>query len=186
MNHESTKDSASNQKMMGEIEITQNNLYDFLPDEVRTFVDNQRSEFNPTAAKNLIRYFHYRFQDGNFFDNKKLHPEERAFLNYIDHALSLIVKNKSADVAFGLTLGRGKYQREDTLGRDMQLAAYVVLLMREGENWESAIVKSAERFYAKGGDRVAEEAYGKFGNAFKPLSDNDLKAILSDEHSPQS
>lgn len=185
---------------MDGMEVNEENLESFTISDVNDAVGSIKHGFDAIAANNLIRYFHYRFCDGTLFEGVKLRSEEKAFLEYVSHAFSLIVTGKpeeeeqtdattgkSADVAFGLTLGRGKYQREDATERDMKLAACVILLMREeGKTWEFSIDEAATRFYAKGGSRVAEEAYQQFGWALKHISTKDLRAIVEKQSTPQS
>src|SRR5690606_2857313 len=113
--------------------------------------------FDPQAARNLIEAFYERIGEGEGLN-------ERILLEYVYHAFGLIVnKGYSADQAFGLDRHRGQRNRPDTFERDLAMAAYMILLWREGWTWIDAKGRAAELFFPDGqGEKAAESAYSRF------------------------
>lgn len=81
---------------MDNIEVNSENFYSFTPEDVRGAVAAVKYGFDDIAARNLIRYFHFRFNEGNIFDRAELSSVERSFLEYVEHAFSRIVTGKAA------------------------------------------------------------------------------------------
>ncbi|MHB1214230.1 MAG: hypothetical protein ACYCY9_04495 [Thiobacillus sp.] len=128
---------------------------------------------DPVAARNLIEYFHEHVLDPNA-------PDIDVLLAYIRHAFGRIVEDgKSADVAFGLTPGRGEYEREPHAGRDVAATAYVILLTRNGWTWLDAKGEVANLLFADGkGEGAVDKAYRIYGEALQHAPDPYLLDLL--------
>jgi hypothetical protein len=128
---------------------------------------------DPEAARNIIECFHERMSKGFSYDEDFLHT-------YMAYVFAGIVEgNKTADQAFGLTLERGKYDREDTTDRDMTATACVLLLMRKGANWQEAKGDAANLLFPDGtGDRAVDAAYSQHREELQHCSDDNLLEIL--------
>lgn len=128
---------------------------------------------DPDAARNLIQYFHERFQDGGPYNN-------RVLIQFLTHAFGkIITEGWSADHAFGLKLKRGCYERENTLERDVIAAAYMLLLIRKKRNWLDAKGMVANFLFEDGkGEKAVEAAYAKYRESLSFLSDEQLIGML--------
>lgn len=132
--------------------------------------------YDPTAARNLIEYFHERMRD-----HRPLN--ERILREYIEYAFARIVRDgKSTDVAFGLKLVRGKYRRKDTTERDVRAASYITLAMRKNVKWQVAVGDAANLLFPDGkGGKAVEKAYESYRDIFRNLPDKYLKAMLPED-----
>lgn len=167
--------------MKGDVmEVNEDNFLDFTLADVEDAVAVVKHDFDAEAALNLIRYFHYRFRDGGLFDSVQLRPIERAFIEYVEYAFARIVEQgKSPQVAFGLNLGRGEYPRPDTTIRDVEICAYMILLMRNNWKWQDAKGEAANIFFPDGkGDKAVEKAYAEYKNELCQMKDDTLKDLL--------
>jgi hypothetical protein len=128
---------------------------------------------DPVAAKNLIEYFYERIGNCGRFN-------ERVLLELLNHAFGKIIEeDASADQAFGLKLGRGKYPREDKVIRDVMATAYMILLMRQGWTWEDAKGEAANLLCSSdAGDKAMEKAYADHKDLMKLFPDDTLKEML--------
>jgi len=167
-------------------DVNKDNYLDFTAKDVTRAEKSVRVDFDEVAAQNLIRYFHYRLKNGCLFDDVRLKPKERAFIDYVEHAFARMVEQKkSPEVAFGLAPGKGEHRRESTVERDVQLAAYAILHMRSqgaNPNKEKAFDAAAVKFYAAhGGKPVAKAAYRKYERELKSMTDKSLEELLSNE-----
>lgn len=129
--------------------------------------------YDPVAARNLIEYFSERIGNGGRFN-------QRVLLELLNHAFVRIIKEGvSADQAFGLKLGRGKYPREDTVIRDVMATAYMVLLMRKGWTWAEAKGEAVNLLCPDGkGDKAVEKAYAYYRDALTSYPDDHLMGML--------
>lgn len=129
--------------------------------------------YDPTAARNLIEYFHGQFESGDAFNEKIL-------IEFLSHAFRKIVQDGwSADHAFGLKLKRGHYERPDTFERDLIAAAYVILLLRNNWTWLDAKGEAANLLFPDGkGEKAIEIAYSINCVALGHMSNEELKSML--------
>lgn len=124
------------------------------------------------AALKLVGYFYERIQNNEPFN-------ERVLLEYLDHAFGLIVKGKSADVAFGFTRGKGDRDQEDTMIRDMVVAAHFILQRRQGKSYEGAIQDAAELFWPEGkGHRAVAVAVSNYQTVLRFKPDQELRELV--------
>lgn len=128
---------------------------------------------DPVAAQSLIEYFHDQNLD-------PAGPDSDILLAFVRHAFRRIVEDKkSADVAFGLSQGRGEYERPFNADRDVIAAAYVVLLMREGWTWLDAKGEAANLLFPDGrGGKAVEHAYENYKHALHGVPDQLLREML--------
>jgi hypothetical protein len=104
--------------------------------------------YDPEASRNLIRYFRYAFENGELLSTcARLHDVDRAFLDFVNHALTRFVdaddrgKPISLDAAFGIARARGDRNREDNELRNLAIAAAVELVARRDRD-EHGLAKS--------------------------------------------
>ena len=129
--------------------------------------------FDSEAAFGLISYFHERMLEGGNFD-------ERILLDFVYHAFGKIVKDGySADQAFGLKLGRGRYVRAATIERDLIATAYMILLMRRGWKYLDAGGEAATLLFPDGaGEKAVFAAYNRYQKVLREIEDEDLIQVL--------
>ncbi len=168
-------------------EVTEENYLELTQAEIAGAIASVKYGFDCMAAKNLISYFHLMFKNGQLFEHGELKQSERLFLQYMSYVLSRIVadhpespdKWKSADYAFGLRRGPGERNRKDNFERDVSIAAYMVLLRRNGWSWIDAKGEVANNLFEDGqGEKAVEAAYATYRDAFSALSDSDLAGAL--------
>lgn len=161
-------------------EVNESNYLEITLEDITTALAFIKHDFDDLAARNMIFYFHYMLQAGRIFEKPPLNPIERAFVDYVGHAFSRIVQEgKSPRVAFGLSQGRGEYQRENTTERDAIAAAYMILLMRSNWTWEDAKGEVANFLFPDGkGDKVVEKAYVDCKDEFSLMKDEVLMGLL--------
>lgn len=128
---------------------------------------------DPEAARNIIEYYHERMSKGFSYDEGFLHT----LMAYV--FAGIVEGNKSADQALGLSLERGKYDREDTTDRDVTATACILLLMRKGADWLEAKGHTANLLFPEGtGDRAVDAAYSQYRDELRHYSDDSLLEIL--------
>jgi hypothetical protein len=129
--------------------------------------------YDPVAALNLIEYFHKKISEDGAYHTPFL-------LEYIHHAFGKIVEEGwSADHAFGLKLKRGNYPRTDHTERNVQVAAYVILLRRRKWTLLDAKGEAANLFFPDGkGEKAVESAYAFYRESLEILPDETLTTIL--------
>lgn len=161
-------------------EVNEDNYLDITIQDVKGAVNSVKCDFDEMAARNLIRYFHYRLKNGCLFNDVRLKPKERAFVDYIEHAFARMVEQKkSPEVAFGLAPGRGEHQRESTVERDVVAAAYVTLLMRNNWKWGDAKGEAANFLFHDGkGEKAVEKAYADHKEVFTWMPNKSLMDLL--------
>jgi hypothetical protein len=144
------------------------------------------SGHDPVAADSLIRFFHSEMQSGNLFANG-IGPKEKTFLRFIEIAFKRYVdpekkSMKSLDTAFGLTRPKGRSADGDDLPlRNIGIAAYIVLRMRNDVLWLDAIGDAANTFFPDGsGQSACEAAYAEFKDVLRTFPTKHLE-ILSDQ-----
>lgn len=153
-----------------------------LAEDVDGAVADVANGYDPVAAGNLIRFFHFALRDGALFDHcTNLTEAERGMLDFVAMAFGRYVEGngkKSLDHAFGVKRGQGNISTG--LGdRNITIAAMVVLEMRRKTTWLDAIGNAANRFFPDGkGQRACEDAYAEHKNILQTLSTDELKAIL--------
>lgn len=128
---------------------------------------------DPVAAKNLIEYFYERIHHGEGYNERILHE-------LLNHAFGKVIEeNWTLDRAFGFGRGKGQRDRPDHFFRDVQAAAYVVLLRRAKWNLADAIGEAANLFISdSSGDKAVEAAYSKYKVALAHQTDSYLKSML--------
>ncbi len=130
---------------------------------------------DPVAARNLIEYFHERMSNGDFYDKDMLHL-------LMAHVFSEMVERQvPPEQAFGLKRKRGMRPREDTEARDLAATACVLMLMRKGETWESAVFDTARLLFPDGsrGDRTVARAYSAYHLTLDGFHDETLTQLLA-------
>jgi hypothetical protein len=132
-----------------------------------------KNRHDPEAARNIIEYYHERMSNGFSYDEGFLHT----LMAYV--FAGIVEGNKNADQAFGLSLERGKYDREDTTDRDVTATACILLLMRKGADWLEAKGHTANLLFPEGtGDRAVDAAYSQYRHELRHCSDDSLLEIL--------
>ena len=131
--------------------------------------------FDSEAAFHLIEYFHECFKADAPFSR-------HVFDKFIRMAFEKIVEQGwSADQAFGLAQGRGKYERMNTTVRDLSGVAYMILLMERGHTWLDARGIAANLLFDDGmGDKAMENAYKQHKEVLRTLTPEELMALLPD------
>lgn len=136
-------------------------------------------ENDPAAAENLINYFHQRFEDIGLDGCPQ--GDIGILCEYMQHVFSkMIVDGYKVEQAFGLKRRKGKYPRDIPYERDYEIAAHVVLLIRQGMTWLDAKGEASNRYFEDGkGEKAVEAAYEKYKAIFQGtlFSDDELKAI---------
>ena len=132
-----------------------------------------KHSYDPIAAQNLIKYFYICLKEGRPYNEKILQE-------YLYYAFGKIIEeNKSADHAFGFKRGRGKYERENTLKRDVETTAYIILLMRKDWTWEAAKGETADQYFPDGtGEKAIEAAYSLYKPVLEQMPDDYLMEML--------
>lgn len=140
--------------------------------------------YDPVAAGNLIRYFHFALQDGALFDNcDKLSEDERGLIDFIAHAFKRYVEgggNKSLDVAFGVKRGPGRVS-DDNDARNVTIAAAVEQAYRKDlkergtVNIESVCIEVAPSFDLSW--KSVEKIYAEYRVSIATLHDGDIAAL---------
>lgn len=151
---------------------TQDEFFDITDSEIESALYDFTKLNDEVAAKNLILYFNWCFEQ-----RKEVNS---AYLNqFTSHAFKRIVNDGlSPDTAFAFKAEKGRYQREDKYDRDLTFAASMILLMRSGEKYLDAyeyVVGAA--FPDGGGERIVREAYSKYKNDLSHVDDELLKPI---------
>ncbi|MCY9821599.1 MULTISPECIES: hypothetical protein [Aeromonas] len=141
---------------------------DVTPQGLDTIIEYLKCNHNPEMARQVIELFHERMRDGE-------HVDYEALSILTMNAFSKIVGGMSADEAFGLKAGKGKYDRADTLERDVRAATLVVWHMRQGATWEDAITDTAE--HMKLTSITVQRAYDKFRTGSEYLLDEQLEPL---------
>lgn len=132
-----------------------------------------QNRHEPDTARSIIEYFHERMSRGFSYDEEFLHT----LMAYV--FAGIVEGNKSADQAFGLKLGRGKYDREDTTERDVTATACILLLMRKGARWLDAKGDTANLLFPDGtGEKAVEEAYTQYRFELQHCPDDILLEML--------
>lgn len=132
-----------------------------------------KNRHDPEAVRNIIEYYHERMSRGFSYDEGFLHT----LMAYV--FAGIVEDNKSADQAFGLSLERGKYDREDTTDRDVAATACILLLMRKGVDWLEAKGHTANLLFPEGtGDRAVDAAYSRHRDELRHSSDDSLLDML--------
>ena len=164
-----------------DFEVNEGNYLSVTPEEVASAVGSVTVSFDEKAARNLIRYFHYRLKNGALFNGVPLRQKERAFLDYVEHAFSRFVEQeKSLNVAFGLTSGTGNRPRDSTTERNVIAAAYMVLLIKYNHwKWEDAKGEVANFLFPDGeGEKAVEKAYSDRRDEFWLMKEETLRELL--------
>lgn len=164
------------------MQVTDDNYQDLTVEDVEGAVASVKFGYDEEAARNLIHYFHFMLRDGGLFCSTHLNPKERLFIEFVEHAFARMTeKGKTAEIAFGLELGRGEYQRKDTTERDVEAAAVVILLRRNGWPRTDAVEEAAnidpewpEGEWVAGACRKYEEELSR-------LSDTSLLEMIPEE-----
>jgi hypothetical protein len=135
-------------------------------------------ENDPVAAKNLINYFHERFNDIGLDGCPK--NDIGVLCQYMEYVFEkIVVESWNADQALGLKRRRGKYKRAETETRDYELAACMILLVRKGKKWLEAKGETANQFFEDGkGEKAVEAAYSNHKHLFTLFSDEQLEEII--------
>lgn len=179
------------------------------PNDIKQLVDAVEYGFDKDAATSLIKYFNELFKSG-LFENHQLTTDEKSFIRYIDRAFGLIAEGKRADVALGLDLGKGDYEREDTTRRDLVMAAYITKLRRDSGEVnttkrvrkdgkvvteifmkpklsvnDAAAIASVKYYAPHGGDATAKAAYHKYRDALVGATDDWLNKLLDEADKEQ-
>lgn len=146
---------------------------DVTDDDLENALVGVKYGHDPIAARNLIEYFYERMSDGRGYNQRVLNE-------FISLAFTRIVEGDwTADQAFGLTLGRGRYERKDTSERDIACVAYVILLMRHGWTWLDAVGEAANQFFPDGrGEKAIQAAYTIYKSELGEYPDTSLLGML--------
>lgn len=145
-------------------------------DYISAILDFHLETPNPEHAKTLIKYFHERLQESREVDEQLHHDDAFLLEKYMAHVFAQIRAGVPADQALGQKLGRGKHIREDTTWRDLSLAAFAVLQMRNGKTWEVATGEAADAFNVS--ESTARRAYSEHEHATNWLSDDELEVLI--------
>ncbi len=111
---------------------------DVTPEGLDTIIEYLKCNFDPVLSLKVIELFHERMQDDEHVDLGSLYL-------LMKHVFAQIMEGRSADQAFGLKAIKGKYNRPDTMARDVRASAMVMLQMRRGVTWEDAVTDAAEQ-----------------------------------------
>lgn len=141
---------------------------DVTPQGLDTIIEYLKCNHNPEMARQVIELFHERMRDGE-------HVDYEALSMLTMNAFSKIVGGMSADEAFGLKAGKGKYDRADTLERDVRAATLVVWHMRQGATWEDAVTDTAEHIGLN--HRIVERAYKDYRAGVEFLPNEQLDRL---------
>jgi len=134
------------------------------------------------AADSLIRYFHFAFKSGELFsDCAALGSQERKLIEYLEYAFDRYVEVKSVkslDAAFGLKKAVGQRDATDHTMRNIGIAAFVVLRMRDDRKWQDAIGDAANAFFPDGtGQSACEDAYAEFKDSLQCFPSETLNLL---------
>lgn len=144
-------------------------------EELMILLEITKKGTNPALSRSFMVIALRQLREGN----RTIFP---LIENWVIHAFGKIIDDKeSADVAFGLTTGKGKRARPDTHDRDILIAAHVILDMRDNKKWDCAIGDAANLFFPDGkGDKAAEAAYSKYKDILGMLPDETLRGLIGD------
>lgn len=162
--------------------VTNENWRDMLDSDVAGALSSVIHGHDSVAADNLIRYFHFAFKSGDLFANCATRgSKEWMLIEYLEYAFDRYVEVKSVkslDAAFGLKKAIGQRDAIDLSMRNMGIAAFVVLRMRDNSNWLDAIGDAANAFFPDGkGQSACEDAYAEFKDALQSFPSGTLKAL---------
>jgi len=126
-------------------------------EEIEVEITAAQNSYDPETSQKIIEYFYERIRDGAHFNRPALQ-------NFVFQAFKKIVEeSKNPDQAFGISPGRGNYDRKIPGERNIEIAAYVRLLMKHGWTWNAAIGEAANSFFPDGkGDKAVQEACAIF------------------------
>lgn len=138
--------------------------------------------YDPIAAGNLIRFFHFAFQDGELFGNcDGLSEPERGFIEFVQMAFGRYVDKGSLDVAFGVARSPGRIN-QDNDARNVTIAASVELAVRRdlkgrgSVNIESVCKEVAPNFNLSW--KSVEKIYAEYRAPIQTLGDGDISALV--------
>lgn len=151
------------------------------PSRVETLSDNDilcalsqvKHSFEPELARDLIEYFHEKIKYGRPFVKEQL-------INFVEMAFSRMIDSEcNADQAFGLEPEKGKYARPDTTDRDVDCAAFMMVLRRLGWTWLDASNEAVGYILQdEGSEKIAQRAFKEYGEELQCLSCEELWEIL--------
>jgi hypothetical protein len=126
-------------------------------EEIEVEITAAKISYDPETSRKIIEYFYERIRDGAHFNRLALQ-------NFVFEAFRRIVEeSKNPDQAFGISPGRGNYDRKIAGERDIEIAAYVRLLVRHGWTSNAAIGEAANSFFPDGeGDKAVQGACAIF------------------------
>lgn len=163
--------------------VTAENWRD-LAEDVDVAVADVANGYDPVAAGNLIRFFHFALRDGALFDHcTNLTEAERGMLDFVAMAFGRYVEGsgkKSLDHAFGVDRGRGNTNK-DNGDRNITIAACVEQAIREEKKArgtakiEPICRGVADRFNL--GWKTVEKIHSDFSVSIKTLGDAEIFAL---------
>lgn len=164
--------------------VTSENWRDQSDSDVSGAVATVAYEYDPIAAGNLIRYFHFALQEGELFAHHgKLTDTERGFLDFIAQSFGRYVEKDgkvSLDVAFGISRGRGRLN-EDNSERNLIVAASVEWAIRNDKQTHGSakmelVCKEVANKCSLNWKSV-EEIYRDFRDVTEMLGDADISTL---------
>lgn len=142
-------------------------------DELLSALEAAKSGHEPESARALMAEMLRQLKSGS----KTIGPYLE---NWVIHAFTKILEEDwKADQAFGLKARLGKHARPNTQDRDVIATAIVILTMRGGSTWESAIGDAANQLFDDGiGDAAVKAAYSKYKDSINHLTNEELGALI--------
>lgn len=148
---------------------------DVTPEGLFNIIEYLKSNYDPSLSKKVIELFQERMQDD-------IHVDPITLNSLMKHVFSLIIEGKSADQAFGLKIIKGKYNREDTIERDMCATAIIVIKRRQGSSLEDAVADAAE--HMKTSDTTIKRSYKNHRDFIELLPDEHLEKMFAGQLPP--
>jgi hypothetical protein len=141
-------------------------------DELRSALAAAKTGTDPDSAHALMREMLTRIRSGD----RSIMPFVE---NWIIYAFGKVIEDGySADQAFGLKARKGKYERPDTLERDIKAVAAVILSTRSGDSKQRAIGDAANLLFPYGtGDKAVEKACEKYMDTLNDFPSSLLRSM---------
>lgn len=144
--------------------------------EVNGVLSAVTSSHNPDHVRTFLEYIYYRHRLG-----ESVH--EQALVSYLTHVATRAVEHgEDLAVAFGIRSEKGRYDRPETFGRDMAVAADVILRTRQLKSLTEAKEEAAHALFpddanAELGRVIVAKAYKEHAAVLKTLADEYLEAM---------
>lgn len=166
----------ASQSSGNELDASEERWRNVTDSEVNGMLAAVTSSQNADNVRTFLEYIYYRHRAGE-------RVNERALIGYLTHVASrAIEQGDDLEVAFGIRAEKGKYDRPETLGRDMAVAADVILRTRQLKSLTEAKGEAAHALFpddanAELGRVIVAKAYKEHEAVLNTLADEYLEAM---------